>query len=129
MNMDPQDDALTDIYSAIRSTCAAFGVQATRIDDVEHQERITDRILEMLRNSELIIADLTGERPNVYCEVGYAHAVGKRPILYRKKNTRLHFDLSVHNVPEYRNVTQLKELLHKRLEAILGRTAPADTEP
>lgn len=123
MNMDPRDDTLADIYNAMKSVCAAFNIEAIRIDDVEHQERITDRILEMIESTDLIIADLTGERPNVYYEVGYAHAIGKRPILYRKKDTRLHFDLSVHNVPEYKNVTELKTLLHKRLEAILGRAA------
>jgi hypothetical protein len=31
--------------------------------------------------------------------------------------------LAVHNVPEYGNVTQLKKLLTKRFEALLGRKA------
>ena len=76
--------------------------------------------------AEFIFADLTGERPNVYYEIGYAHALGKRPILYRKKETKVHFDLSIHNVPAYDNISELKSLLEKRLEAIAGRSPKSE---
>ena len=123
MAMDPDNPDLEDVYRTIKDVCASYGINAYRANEIEHQDRITDLILSEIKTCEFLIADLSYERPNVYYEIGYAHANNKRPILYRKRGTRLHFDLSVHNVPEYKNNTELREKLTKRLEAILGRSA------
>lgn len=123
MWMDQERPELEDIHKTIKEVCAGFKIEALRADDIEHSERITDVVLARIRESEHIIADLSGERPNVYYEVGYAHAMGKHPIFYRRKGTRLQFDLAGYNVPEYRNSHDLRDQLIRRFEEILGRKA------
>jgi len=120
MDMNPNQPDLEDRCAAIKEVCLRFGVHALRSDDIEHQGSIPEVVLRYIAESEFVIADLTNERPNVYFEVGHAHALNIRPILLRKTGTEVHFHLKLHNVPEYKNCVDLKKLLHQRLEAILG---------
>lgn len=118
MRMDKDYKEGPEICRTIKEVCKSFGIKAVRADDVEHSDKITDLILERIRTSEFLIADLSGEKPNVYYEVGYAHAICRSPHLYRRLGTKLHFDLSVHNVPEYESIDDLKRQLTNRFNAI-----------
>jgi hypothetical protein len=123
MSMDPSQSKYEVVCDAIKLICYRFGIQAFRVDDIQHPYNIIDVIFECMTTSEFLIADLTGENQNVYYEVGRAHGLNKHPILFREYRTKLHFNLSVHNVPEYKNPKELKKLLQDRLEAMLGRKA------
>lgn len=117
-NGDPENE---DVYAAYKECFSKFGVKAVRADEIEHEDVITKRIIEEIRTSEFLVGDLTNERPSVYYEIGYAHSLGRRVILYRKANTSIHFDLAAYNCPEYKNITELKSFLMKRLEEVTNR--------
>ena len=124
MAIDDSKPELEDVKNGIKEVFKDFGIHAITAGEIEHDGAITDRILDEIEDSEFLIADLTHERPNVYYEIGHAHARTKRVILFRKKGTTLHFDVAHRNCPEYENTTELKAQLRKRLEAITNKRGP-----
>ena len=118
MAMDKDDAALVDVLDAIKEASKKCSVTAERVDDVESNERITDRVLESIRRAEFVIVDLTKEKPNVFYEAGFAHGIGKTPIYIAREGTKLHFDIKDYPVIFFRNLKELKEGVLKRLVAL-----------
>jgi len=116
MQITPSHPESEDVYDIYKECFKQFGIKAIRADDIEHDGIITSKIIQEIKTSEFLLGDLTFERPSVYYEIGYAHSLGRRVIMYRKKDTQIHFDLAAYNCPEYKNLRELRELLLKRLE-------------
>jgi hypothetical protein len=79
----PFDKAFDDVYKlGIKGAVASFeDVIAERVDEQIYREGILERIYRQIEAADIIIADMTGQNPNVFYEVGYAHAKGKLCIL------------------------------------------------
>ena len=109
---------LDDVHDAIKHAAQNCGFTAERTDDVQSNERITDRLLESIRRAEYVIVDLTGSRPNVFYEAGYAHGLGKTPIYVARGGTKLEFDLRDYPVILFDNMRELRTGLEARLRAL-----------
>jgi hypothetical protein len=120
MPIDSDDDQIVDVLEAIKTAAADCGITAERVDEVESNQRITNRILESIHKAEFVIVDLTNERPNVFFEAGFAHGLGKLPIYVARAGTTIHFDIQDYPIITFRNMKQLKEGLTKRLIALTG---------
>ncbi len=77
-----------------------------------------DGLLENIADSKVILADLSGERPNCYYEAGFAHALGKEIIFSIKKGDAIHFDLAGHRFIRWSTEAEFRRSLRARLEAL-----------
>ena len=115
MSMTKDDPLLEDAHAGIKCAAEQVGLIAERVDEIAFTGLITEKILSSIRCAEYIVADLTHERPNVYYELGYAHAFGKKTILTAREGTELHFDVRNYQVIFYSSRAQLEKLLKGRL--------------
>lgn len=98
-----------------------FGqMECIRVDDIfKPSMEIMKEIYKNIRKSTIMIADLTDKNPNVFYELGYAHAIGKPVILIAQKLDDVPFDLRHRSVITYESEdsysgrTNLKEKLEK----------------
>lgn len=98
----PFAEELSDVYKYLISDgLAAAGYEAKRADDILSQNNILGDIIEGIATSDLIVADLTGANPNVYYELGIAHALNKKVILLTQEIDDLPFDLRSYRVVAY----------------------------
>ena len=116
-----KDPRLDDAYDAIVRGVKRWNRKASveRVDQIEEDFKITDKVIECIDKAALIIAYLTGEKPNVYYELGYARAKGKRLIHTAMEGTKLHFDVKDYNTIFWDSGRTLEMALAKRLRSML----------
>ncbi|WP_051862760.1 TIR domain-containing protein [Ferrovum myxofaciens] len=109
---------LVDVYNAIKRSVNKWddSCKVERIDEIEDDFMITEEILNCIKKSRIVIADITGERPNVYFEIGFARGVNKKMIQMAKTGTEIHFDIKDTNTIFYPNITELEAKLISRLK-------------
>lgn len=99
-----------------------------RIDEKQFNGSIIGEIATEITNSIALIADLTGNRGGVYYEAGIARGLQLcnhpiKLILTCKRDffetERVHFDVSGDNIILYENISDLKDKLLSRLQAVL----------
>jgi hypothetical protein len=90
----PLDKKFDDIYKfGIKGAADDAGAYAERLDEQMFVEGMLDRIFNQISKADLIVADMTGRNPNVFYEVGYAHALGKITLLLTQNADDIPFDL------------------------------------
>lgn len=87
--LNPSEDP---VYKAIWNAANQLGYECRRVDEIKTPTDITQDILRLIESSRVVIADLSETNPNVYYEMGLAHARGRIVIPISSSKEKLPFD-------------------------------------
>lgn len=107
----------------IKPVCTNCDFECIRVDELNLSDSLTETILEYLKNSDLVIADLTDHNPNAFYEIGYRTALNKPIIHLKDKSINIPFDVSTirtfdYDLTDLDLVDSLKERLVKTINSI-----------
>ncbi|MFC1871297.1 hypothetical protein ACFLYF_02705 [Chloroflexota bacterium] len=107
------NSALEKVYhECVSPAIKSCGLEPKRVDKHTEGRLLKSEIVGFIESSDIIIADLTNERPNCYLEVGYAMGLDKfRNLIltaredhnpdstnYKSGGHKIHFDLSGYDI-------------------------------
>lgn len=117
----------TEIHEdVVKIVCGEFDLEAYKADETYGPGLIIADVVKDIAESEFVIAEITPANPNVYYELGYAHAINKPVVLLADKSIdRLPFDISGFRVLFYENSIpgkkKFEEGLRRHIASILHK--------
>lgn len=119
----PYMDVYTDHVKPILET--EYNIIIERADEIFNTGSIIETIQKRIINSDFIIADVSVQNPNVYYEVGFAHALKKNIVFITHDIEKVPFDIRDHRCIIYdyspKGVKLLEEHLRKAINEVLGQ--------
>lgn len=121
---------LDDYYQSIYCPAIeAAGLLPHRADDLFRPSTIVNDIWAYTKRAKLLIADLTGKNPNVFYELGLAHALTKPAILVAESMEDIPFDLRALRVILFdKNAPNWGAILQEKIERALKEVLAAPAE-
>jgi hypothetical protein len=89
------------VRDLIVSTGLACGFEAEVSKDLQRPGLITDQIWRGIRRADVVVADISRSNPNVFYELGLAHALGKEVVIAVQGAERPPFDVSTARLLQY----------------------------
>lgn len=110
-----------EVYKyGIKPACEKAGFEAVRVDQLKKGHyNINRKIIEHIFKSDAIVAELTDMNPNVFYEMGVAHAIANKTIMIAQNAKDLPFDIRNYRCIIYeQSVDGLKELAEEIVESL-----------
>jgi hypothetical protein len=110
--------------NVIKPTIIQSGLTPIRGDEIFSANAIMEDIWKNIATCRLLVAELTGQNPNVYYELGIAHTLDKPVILLIQKGEKLPFDISAiraitYDTTESDWMEQFAKILKKTIASLL----------
>ena len=109
---EPYDTLYTEV---IKSVAEKMGLEVYRADSVYRPGIILQDIIGGIVEAEVVIAEITPPNPNVFYELGYAHAKEKTTILLAERGRELPFDIHGYRCIFYDNTIRGKNEVESEL--------------
>ncbi len=126
MTRTPEEDGIivimpvgSDPRQAERRSAVVRGLSGARLKpllpdyDVADPQFSLENFLAALRGARGVLADLTGERPSSYFELGVAEALGRPVVLVAETGTRIHQSSGRPTVRFYSGMDELASLIEE----------------
>ncbi len=116
-------------FAVLKQVGEELGFETMRVAQYYSSGVILEEIVRSIRDAHLIIADLTGGNPNVYYELGIAHALGKRAFVLAEEPQACSLDFGTLPVRKFDTTpTGRERLLHelRTFVATPGTLSPID---
>jgi hypothetical protein len=110
----PHNPDYFPIFDLIHSTASDIGkklnikLEINRANQLEFGSTLTEHIITGIKSADLIIADISGNRPNIMYEIGMAHALNLPIILISTEAPEIPFDLRGYYILFYSLISSTK---------------------
>ncbi len=111
-----QNEFFATYQYAIKPTLEKLNCVVNHAEEIKTAEKIIDVIYTQIYKADFLIADATGKNPNVFYEIGYAHAISKKIIFLVQDPNDIPFDIRVWRYLQYS--PRARELLIEDLSQI-----------
>lgn len=108
----------------LQPVCNECDFECVRVDNLHDNDSITDTIIKYLKESDLVIADLSTHNPNAFFELGYRTALNKPAIHLKNSIDTLPFDVSAIRTIVYdlKDLDKVEETKNRLKETIKNLT-------
>jgi hypothetical protein len=120
----PFNSQYDQLYESIVSVCRRSGLNCVRGDEERSQGDILAHIVRLIVKARVVVAEITERNPNVYYELGLAHAMDKATILLARSVEDVPFDIQGLRIIVYQDIGDLKQHLSESLLHAIATKRP-----